>query len=42
MIKGTIIFCFAWTIAYMTVSSECMYMGSFLVGTHVFDCKVRR
>lgn len=41
MLKGALIFLAAWTFAYMTVQAECTYMGSFLVGTHVFDCRVR-
>jgi hypothetical protein len=42
MIKGGIVFFLAWTLAYMTVDQECKLMGSFLVGTHMFDCKVRK
>jgi hypothetical protein len=42
MIRGALLFFFAWTFAYMTVQAECTYMGSFLIGTHVFDCKVRK
>lgn len=39
MIKGALVFFVAWTLAHMTVQAECTYMGSFLVGTHVFACK---
>jgi hypothetical protein len=42
MIRGAIVFFAAWVLAYSTVQAECTYMGSFLVGTHVFDCKVRK
>jgi len=42
MIRGTLVFFVAWTIAYATVSAECTHMGSFLVGTKVFDCKARK
>lgn len=42
MIKGALVFFAAWTLAYMTVQTECTYMGSFLVGTHVFECKERK
>jgi hypothetical protein len=42
MIKGALIFFAAWTLAYATVQAECTYMGSFLVGTKVFACEVRK
>lgn len=42
MLKGALIFFAAWTLAYGTVQAECNYVGAFLVGTHVFECKVRR
>jgi hypothetical protein len=42
MIKGALVFFAAWTFAYMTVQAECSYMHSFLVGTHVFECKERK
>jgi len=42
MIKGALVFSAAWTIAYATVSAECTHMGSFLVGTKIFECKVRK
>ena len=42
MIKGAIVFFAAWVLAYSTVQAECSYMGSFLVGTKVFECKVRK
>jgi hypothetical protein len=42
VIKGAIVFFAAWVLAYSTVQAECSYMGSFLVGTKVFDCKVRK
>lgn len=42
MLKGGLIFFLAWTLAYMTVDAACSRMGSFLVGTHVFDCEVRK
>lgn len=42
MIRGAMVFFFAWTLAYMTVQAECNYMGSFLIGAHVFECKARK
>lgn len=42
MIRGALIFFAAWTLAYATVQAECTYMGSFLIGTKVFECKVRK
>jgi hypothetical protein len=42
MIKGALIFFAAWTLAYATVQAECVHMGSFLIGTKVFECKVRK
>lgn len=42
MLKGALIFFIAWCIAYGTVKAECEHMGSFLVGTKVFECKVRK
>jgi hypothetical protein len=42
VIKGALVFFAAWTLAYMTVQAECTYMNSFLVGTKVFECKVRK
>lgn len=42
MIKGAIVFFAAWVLAYSTVQAECSYMGSFLVGTNVYECKVRK
>lgn len=42
MIRGALIFFAAWTLAYATVQAECTYVGAFLVGTKVFECKVRK
>jgi hypothetical protein len=42
MIRGALIFFAAWVLAYSTVQAECTYMGSFLVGTKVFRCEVRK
>lgn len=42
MMRGALIFFLAWVLAYSTVSAECRYMGSFLAGAYVFDCKVRK
>lgn len=40
--RGAFIFFAAWVLAYSTVSAECQLMGSFLVGSIVFDCQVRK
>lgn len=41
MIRGALIFFAAWVLAYSTVQAECLYMGSFLVGTKVFICHAK-
>ena len=48
LIKGIITlvvilaFVFGWIFAHDTVARECEKLQSFYVGSHIYDCKVRK